>query len=174
MCVSMWAYAGTFRDLKRTVESLELEFQIAVSCPTWVLGTELCSSGRSASALYFWAVTLVAVPHSTHHKEKAHPCFCAPKFFSFVVVNCYCWSVCVCYTAYMRVCKCAHIEWPVQEIGCLLLSLSGLLTGDRVIHWTWSSLLQWGHWILGICLSLGPYPPMLGLQACVAYVQFFF
>lgn len=30
---------------------LELEFQVALSCPVWVLGTKLWSSGRAVSAL---------------------------------------------------------------------------------------------------------------------------
>lgn len=43
--------AGIHRDQKRSPEPLELELQVAMSCPLWMLRTELKSSERTVSAL---------------------------------------------------------------------------------------------------------------------------
>ena len=40
---------GTHRDKKRVLDSLELELQMAVSCPARLPGTELDSSGKTAN-----------------------------------------------------------------------------------------------------------------------------
>lgn len=42
---------GANEGHKRTLELLELETQRVVSCPTWVLGIELKSSGRAPNTL---------------------------------------------------------------------------------------------------------------------------
>jgi hypothetical protein len=38
---------NAFRAQKRALDPLELELQTVVSCPAWVLGTELVSSARA-------------------------------------------------------------------------------------------------------------------------------
>lgn len=48
MCVHMTA--GTYRDEKRVLDSLELELQ-GIELLTWVLGSELGSSGRTVHVL---------------------------------------------------------------------------------------------------------------------------
>ena len=47
MCVVFMQVA----EPERASDALELELQVAVSCPTWVLGTDFGSFGRSAKAL---------------------------------------------------------------------------------------------------------------------------
>ena len=52
MCVfeCMHMCEGVHRSQKRVLDLLELELQAVVSCPTWILGTELRSSVRAANA----------------------------------------------------------------------------------------------------------------------------
>jgi hypothetical protein len=51
----------THRGQKRASYPLKLEQQAVVNHPTWLLRTELWSSGRTASALNHWFVSLA--PH---------------------------------------------------------------------------------------------------------------
>lgn len=44
-------HVGAPAGQKRVLSPLELEWQAVVSCPPWVLGTELESSGSTASIL---------------------------------------------------------------------------------------------------------------------------
>lgn len=54
MCVSVCWYAhvsaAACGDRKRAPGTLQLEFQSALSCLTWILGTELESCWRAADA----------------------------------------------------------------------------------------------------------------------------
>jgi hypothetical protein len=64
----MWVYVvfvGAQRRQKRALDTLELALQAFVSCPVWVLTTELWSSGRTRKALNNWA----AYPASLMKKE---------------------------------------------------------------------------------------------------------
>lgn len=62
MCVSVsvWEYvhvsAGAQGGQKRSLDLLELEAQVVVSCPTWVLGTKLGPSERARSVLNHCAI----------------------------------------------------------------------------------------------------------------------
>lgn len=55
MCVSVCRYVcvseGALADQKRAPDSLELELQVTVNCPSWVLGTDLRLSIRTAHTL---------------------------------------------------------------------------------------------------------------------------
>lgn len=42
---------GALGDQKRAPDSLELELQVTVNCPSWVLGTDLRLSIRTAHTL---------------------------------------------------------------------------------------------------------------------------
>lgn len=42
--------AGIPRSQKRMLDALELEVEVVVNCPKWVLGYRLRSSGRAANA----------------------------------------------------------------------------------------------------------------------------
>lgn len=53
MCVSKYICAMCVQmtlDTKRGLDPLDLELQVVVSCPLWVLGPERQSSGGVASA----------------------------------------------------------------------------------------------------------------------------
>lgn len=53
--VSVYINAGGPEPRKRVLDSLELELQVTINCPTRVLGTLLRSSARVASDLNNWA-----------------------------------------------------------------------------------------------------------------------
>lgn len=52
-CVCMGSCGGQ----QTSLDSLELELQVVVSCHMWALGTELGSSGSAASTINFWATS---------------------------------------------------------------------------------------------------------------------
>jgi hypothetical protein len=60
LIISMCVRAHDCRYLERTGMSgvLELKLQMAVSCPVWMLGIELSSSGRAVHVLNHWATLL--------------------------------------------------------------------------------------------------------------------
>lgn len=49
----MYLCVGILGDWKRLSDTLKVELQVAVSCTTWGLRTELWSSARSASAFSY-------------------------------------------------------------------------------------------------------------------------
>lgn len=55
MCESMWGYVsrivGALRGQKKTMDTLNLEVQVAVSLQMWVLGTDPRFSATAISAL---------------------------------------------------------------------------------------------------------------------------
>lgn len=55
--IAMGAHVGQ----KRASEPLELGFKVVVSCPMWVLGTELGSSVSAAGSLYHRAISLACL-----------------------------------------------------------------------------------------------------------------
>lgn len=55
VCLSVCMNIQCLQRSEETSKPLELEFQMVVSCLTWVLGTEHLSSGRTASAPKHWA-----------------------------------------------------------------------------------------------------------------------
>lgn len=58
ICVCACVYMCVPSEVrKRVSNALKLELQATVNCPTWVMGTELRSSGWAASALNQWAVS---------------------------------------------------------------------------------------------------------------------
>ena len=50
MCVSFVDLCSGHRSQKKISEPLELELQVVVSHPVWVLGTKLGSSARATNA----------------------------------------------------------------------------------------------------------------------------
>lgn len=53
VCVWFSACEDRFlRGQKRELDSLGLVLKVFVSCPTWVLGTKLGSSGRAVNTLF--------------------------------------------------------------------------------------------------------------------------
>lgn len=69
---SLYVYVSvaTLRGLKRSLSPLELEFQGTVSCPTWVLRTELWSFARAVSALTRGVSCLALTKsHYTHNRR---------------------------------------------------------------------------------------------------------
>lgn len=51
MCRCEYVGTSAYKGHKRALELLELETLRVVSCPTWVLETELSSSGRAPNTL---------------------------------------------------------------------------------------------------------------------------
>lgn len=49
VCISVWVYVDECRCPWRqeASDAPELEFKVVVSCPTWVLGTELWTSFKN-------------------------------------------------------------------------------------------------------------------------------
>lgn len=54
VCVWVCAQCRCCRDQKRVLDPIELELQTVRSCPMWVRGSELKSSGRAICALNHW------------------------------------------------------------------------------------------------------------------------
>ena len=56
VCACVGVYAHERRIQQRPEEGIRSPGASVTDCPVWVLGTELRSSGRAASALNHWAI----------------------------------------------------------------------------------------------------------------------
>jgi hypothetical protein len=84
---------STRRGRNKDPESLELEGQVILSHPKWMLATELGYPGRAASVLKHWAIFLWPQTHGPsvsaslayptgRHQHNRHECYHWPYMFS--------------------------------------------------------------------------------------------
>lgn len=66
LCVMCSKYMGASGDRKRAFDPLELELKTVLSHQTWVLGPKLGSSGRVASALNHWVISVTPLTDASY------------------------------------------------------------------------------------------------------------
>lgn len=57
MYVNISVYTGSHGDHQRVLDALELEWQVLVGSPAWVLESILLSSERTGKAVNYWAIS---------------------------------------------------------------------------------------------------------------------
>lgn len=57
MYVNISVYTGSHGDHQRVLDALELEWQVLVGSPTWVLESILLSSERTGKAINHWVIS---------------------------------------------------------------------------------------------------------------------
>lgn len=62
VCMFAHTGVGVCGGRRRALDSLELKIETVVSCPKWLLGTELQVSGRAANAGNHWASSAAPPP----------------------------------------------------------------------------------------------------------------
>lgn len=73
-CVIVYAYMHTHVDAcggqKTALDPLELESQVLMSCPFWVMGTKLGSSGKHQVLFNCWAFSSATSTHFIDQKTE--------------------------------------------------------------------------------------------------------